>query len=54
VIVVELTNSLTYVVPISLAILTAKTVADSIEPRGIYDLVIEMNALPFLDAKESQ
>ena len=37
----ELTDTLTYTVPIMLSILTAKTVADYIEPKGIYDLVIE-------------
>lgn len=29
-------------------------VADALEPKGIYDLVIELNQIPFLDAKESQ
>ena len=37
----ELTDTLTYTVPIMLSILTAETVADYIEPKGIYDLVIE-------------
>lgn len=37
----ELTDTLTYTVPVALAILTAKTVADALEPKGIYDLVIE-------------
>ncbi len=37
----ELTNTLTYAVPVMLAILVAKSVADAIEPKGIYDLVIE-------------
>ena len=76
-IVCELTGSLTYVVPVSLSILVAKTVrvnhraelvclmrltdlvfvsqvADALEGRGIYDLVIQLAGLPFLDAKESQ
>lgn len=79
-IVCELTGSLTYVVPVSLSILVAKTVspesappmslactdrmsaravcllqvADGLEGRGIYDLVIQLAGLPFLDAKESQ
>ncbi|KAL7415855.1 chloride channel [Mrakia frigida] len=53
VIVLELTGSLTYVVPVSIAILVAKTVADSLEPRGIYDLVIQLAGLPFLDSKET-
>jgi chloride channel 3/4/5 len=37
----ELTDSLTYALPVSLAVLVAKTIADRIEPKGIYDLVIE-------------
>jgi chloride channel 3/4/5 len=41
VIMFELTDTLTYVVPLMLAVLVAKTVADSLEPKGIYDLVIE-------------
>jgi chloride channel 3/4/5 len=41
VIVLELTNTLDYVVPIMLAVLVAKTVADALEKKGIYDLVIE-------------
>ncbi|GAA5978499.1 hypothetical protein JCM11641_007964 [Rhodosporidiobolus odoratus] len=51
VIVFELTGTLTYSVPTMLAVLIAKTVADSIEPRSIYDLVIELADLPYLDAK---
>lgn len=34
-----------------LSILVAKTLADVLEPKGIYDLVIELNQLPYLDAK---
>lgn len=41
VIVIELTGTLNYVVPVMLAVLVAKTVADGLEKRGIYDLVIE-------------
>ncbi|KAG9009352.1 hypothetical protein FRB94_012169 [Tulasnella sp. JGI-2019a] len=52
VIMFELTDSLTYVVPIMLSVLVAKTVADALEPKGIYDLVIELNQLPYLDAKQ--
>jgi chloride channel 3/4/5 len=37
----ELTGSLNYVVPVMLAVLVAKTVADGLEMKGIYDLVIE-------------
>lgn len=40
VIMFELTDTLTYVVPLMLAVLTSKTVADALEPKGIYDLVI--------------
>ena len=47
----ELTDTLTYVVPIMLSVLVAKTVADALEPKGIYDLVIELSQLPYLDAK---
>lgn len=38
----ELTDTLTYVVPVMLSVLTAKAVADALEPKGIYDLVIEL------------
>lgn len=42
VIMFELTDTLTYAVPIMLSVLVAKTVADALEPKGIYDLVIEL------------
>ncbi|GAA5977293.1 hypothetical protein JCM5350_002419 [Sporobolomyces pararoseus] len=51
VIVFELTGTLTYSLPTMFAVLVAKTVADAIEPRSIYDLVIEVADLPYLDAK---
>jgi chloride channel 3/4/5 len=51
VIMFELTDTLTYVVPIMLAVLVAKTVADAIERGGVYDLVIELAQLPYLEAK---
>ncbi|GAA5832914.1 hypothetical protein JCM11251_000528 [Rhodosporidiobolus azoricus] len=51
VIVMELTGTLTYSVPTMLAVVLAKTVADRIEPRSIYDLVIEVADLPYLDSK---
>ncbi|KAF5354712.1 hypothetical protein D9756_005341 [Leucocoprinus leucothites] len=51
VIMFELTDTLTYAVPVMLAVLVAKTVADALEPKGIYELVIELNQLPFLDSK---
>jgi hypothetical protein len=37
----ELTDTLIYAVPVMLSVLVAKTVADALEPKGIYDLVIE-------------
>ncbi|KAK8058972.1 chloride channel protein 3 [Apiospora phragmitis] len=51
VILFELTGSLDYVLPFSLAILVAKWTADAIEPLSIYDLLTEMNSYPFLDNK---
>lgn len=41
VIMFELTDTLTYAVPVMLAVLVANTVADALEPKGIYDLGIE-------------
>ncbi|KAJ7579113.1 chloride channel [Mycena floridula] len=51
VIMFELTDTLTYAVPVMMAVLVAKTVADVLEPKGIYDLVIELSQLPYLDSK---
>ncbi|KAF9475768.1 clc channel [Pholiota conissans] len=51
VIMFELTDTLTYAVPVMLSVLVAKTVADALEPKGIYELVIELSQLPYLDAK---
>ncbi|EIN11917.1 hypothetical protein PUNSTDRAFT_61841 [Punctularia strigosozonata HHB-11173 SS5] len=51
VIMFELTDTLTYAVPVMLSVLVAKTVADALEPKGIYDLVIDLNQLPYLDGK---
>jgi chloride channel 3/4/5 len=51
VIMFELTDTLTYAVPVMLAVLVAKTVADALEPKGIYELVIELSHLPYLNAK---
>ncbi|KAI1000911.1 H(+)/Cl(-) exchange transporter 3 [Podosphaera aphanis] len=45
----ELSGSLDYVIPFSLAILVAKWTADAIERLSIYDLVIETNSFPFLN-----
>ncbi|KAF5370652.1 hypothetical protein D9758_001997 [Tetrapyrgos nigripes] len=51
VIMFELTDTLTYAVPVMLSVLVAKTVADALEPKGIYDLVIDLSQLPYLDSK---
>lgn len=51
VIMFELTDTLTYAVPVMLAVLVAKTVADALEPKGIYELVIELSQLPYLNAR---
>ncbi|ODN78803.1 hypothetical protein L202_04354 [Cryptococcus amylolentus CBS 6039] len=51
VIMFELTSTLNYVVPVMLGVLIAKTVADGLEKKGIYDLVIDLNQLPYLDSK---
>ncbi|CCL98708.1 uncharacterized protein FIBRA_00712 [Fibroporia radiculosa] len=53
VIMFELTDTLTYTVPVILSVLVAKTVADALEPKGIYDLVIDLSELPYLDAKHT-
>lgn len=52
VIVVELTGTLDYVVPVALAILAAKVSSDAILSEGIYDLVINLNDFPYLDCKK--
>jgi chloride channel 3/4/5 len=52
VIMFELTGTLNYVVPVMLSVLVAKTVADGLEKRGIYELVIELKKLPYLSNKE--
>ena len=41
----ELTGTLSHVAPVMLSVLVAKTVADALEPKGIYDLVIECGSL---------
>jgi chloride channel 3/4/5 len=48
VIMFELTDTLTYVVPVMLSVLVAKTVADALEPKGIYELVIECAQFPIV------
>lgn len=52
VIMFELTGTLTYAVPVMLSVLVARTIADALEHKGIYDLVLEFSGLPYLDAKE--
>jgi chloride channel 3/4/5 len=52
VIMFELTGTLTYSVPVMLSVLVARTIADGLEHKGIYDLVLEFSGLPYLDAKE--
>ncbi|KAJ5039052.1 uncharacterized protein L3040_006723 [Drepanopeziza brunnea f. sp. 'multigermtubi'] len=51
VILFELTGSLDYVLPFSLAILVAKWTADWMEPLSIYDLLTNLNSYPFLNNK---
>ncbi|KAI9450294.1 chloride channel [Lactarius psammicola] len=51
VIMFELTDTLTYTMPVMLGVLVAKTVADALEPKGIYELVIDLSQLPYLNAK---
>ncbi|WVN85875.1 uncharacterized protein L203_101027 [Cryptococcus depauperatus CBS 7841] len=51
VIIFELTSTLNYVVPVMIGVLVAKTLADGLEKKGIYDLVIDLNQLPYLDSK---
>ncbi|EPE32693.1 Clc chloride channel [Glarea lozoyensis ATCC 20868] len=51
VILFELTGSLDYILPFSLAVLVAKWTADWIEPLSIYDLLTNLNSYPFLNNK---
>ncbi|KAF3221970.1 hypothetical protein TWF192_009626 [Orbilia oligospora] len=51
VILFELTGSLDYVLPFSLAVMVSKWVADWVEPLSIYDLLTDLNGYPYLDAK---
>lgn len=52
VIMFELTGGITYIVPIMVAVMTAKWVGDYITPGGIYDAHISINGYPYLDGKE--
>lgn len=51
VIMFELTGTLSYVLPVMLAVMVSKWVADALELEGIYDLVIDLNGLPYLNNK---
>ncbi|KAF5393443.1 hypothetical protein D9757_000639 [Collybiopsis confluens] len=53
VIMFELTDTLSYTIPIMIAVLCAKTTADALEGKGIYELVIDVAHLPYLDGKKS-
>ncbi|BFZ58887.1 hypothetical protein PYCC9005_005954 [Savitreella phatthalungensis] len=50
VIMLELTNSLHHAVPLMVTVLVAKWIADVIERRSIYELLIELNDWPFLSS----
>lgn len=49
VILFELTGSLNYVLPFSITILVANWIANAIEPKSLYELLIEKNNFPYLD-----
>lgn len=49
VILFELTGSLNYVLPFSVTILVANWIANGIEPKSLYELIIEKNDFPYLD-----
>ena len=51
VIMYELTGGLLYIVPLMVATMTAKWVADGFGHEGIYDAHIKLNNYPFLDGK---
>ncbi|TPX34208.1 hypothetical protein SmJEL517_g03121 [Synchytrium microbalum] len=52
VILIEVTGQLTHAVPIMIAILTAKWVADGFGRDSIYDKIIDLNNLPYLETKQ--
>lgn len=52
VIMFELTGGLTYIIPIMVAVMISKWVADAIVKDGIYDAHISLNGFPFMDSKE--
>lgn len=49
VILFELTSQLGHVIPFSIAILFSNWVANAIEPRSLYELIIQKQEFPFLD-----
>ncbi|XP_071786875.1 H(+)/Cl(-) exchange transporter 5-like isoform X4 [Asterias amurensis] len=51
VIMFELTGGLTYIVPLMIACMVSKWVADAFGKDGIYDGHIHLNGYPFLDSK---
>ncbi|KAF9070548.1 chloride channel [Rhodocollybia butyracea] len=53
VIMFELTDTLSYTIPIMITVLVAKTTADALEERGIYELVINIAQLPYLDSNKT-
>jgi chloride channel 3/4/5 len=52
VIMFELTGALTYVLPIMIAVMLSKWVADAFGKRGIYESWIRFQGYPFLDNKD--
>ena len=50
----ELTGSLTYVVPIMIAIMVAKWAADAFGRESIYDNLIRSKGFPYLNNKRAQ
>ncbi|PPJ58993.1 hypothetical protein CBER1_11078 [Cercospora berteroae] len=52
VIMFELTGALTYVLPIMIAVMLSKWVADAFGKRGIYESWIHFRGYPFLDNKD--
>jgi len=53
VIMFELTDTLSYTIPVMVAVLCAKTTADALEEKGIYEIVISVARLPYLDSKKT-
>ena len=52
VIMFELTGALSYVLPIMVAVMLAKWIADAFSKRGIYEAWMHINAYPFIDNKD--